>query len=1019
MPALRADHDLQEKCDVISILYVDDEPDLLELARIFIERTGEFQVATSTSALRSLADPAIRSYDAIISDYQMPGMDGIAFLKAVRHQIGDMPFILFTGRGREEVVIEAINNGADFYVQKGGDPKAQFTELAHMIRQAVRGRQAKMTLAEQEQRYHDLQNANDLIQSVTPDGRFLFASKKWLETLGYTAEDLPNLTVFDIIHEESIDHCMTIFQRVLSGEGVGIVDAIFKTRDGKKVYVEGIADGKMADGRCQYTRGLFKDITERVQAEKALCDSEHRFATIFKNSPIMLTLVSAIDGTLVDVNDVFLRYTGYDREEVIGRKVEELGLFPDRPGYLRFITALRAGRPVEGMRMLCRGKNGDVHTCRFFSNMTLINGRPHTLSAVEDLTEQKRAEEAARESEERYRLIMENAGEGILANELTPDGPGRFIDVNDAACRILGMTREELQGMKLIDFDTLEVKRRAPALVQELMQKKRVVFQAGFRTGGNREKTLDISVSLFELAGKPAILSIIRDITEVEATRSALHTLVAGMVGTTGRESLDRIVESLSAWSGANCVLISEIMPDREHARVLSMLLDGKKIPEHSYTLKGTPCESVAKGGFTVYPDNVAELFPESQGVRKLNIRGYAGAPLRDSAGRVVGILCIVSRTPLTLLPSAQEIIEIVASKAAAEIERMNALSSLSESEEKFRALVEHSLDGTLILDPAGTILFANHAAGRLLGVDHPDELIGGRSITEFVAPASQNEIINDFGEVTMWVGGYIAHYKILTANQGERLVEGIGKSILFNGAPSILISLRDITGRWRAENALREANRKLNLLSSITRHDINNQLQVLNGYAMILRDINHDPSLDGYLSRVATASSRIASMIQFTREYEEIGVRLPVWQGLRTLVDEAGRGANPGGVVLENDIPEAMEVFADPLIGKVLFNLIDNALRHGGRVTTVRFAATIRDEACIVTCEDDGDGIAPGLKERIFDRGFGKNTGFGLSLSREILDITGITIRETGEAGRGARFEIAVPKGQYRAGPE
>ena len=93
---------------MISILYVDDEPDLLELARIFIERTGEFRVATSTSALRSLADPAIRSYDAIISDYQMPGMDGIAFLKAVRHQIGDMPFILFTGRGREEVVIEAI-----------------------------------------------------------------------------------------------------------------------------------------------------------------------------------------------------------------------------------------------------------------------------------------------------------------------------------------------------------------------------------------------------------------------------------------------------------------------------------------------------------------------------------------------------------------------------------------------------------------------------------------------------------------------------------------------------------------------------------------------------------------------------------------------------------------------------------------------------------------------------------------------------------------------------------------------
>ena len=144
---------------MISVLYVDDEPGLLELSRLFLESTGEFHVATSTSAQEALADPAIRSYDAVISDYQMPGMDGIAFLKVVRERFGDIPFILFTGRGREEVVIEAINNGADFYVQKGGDPKAQFAELAHKVRQAVRRKRAEITLAEQEQRYLDIQNA--------------------------------------------------------------------------------------------------------------------------------------------------------------------------------------------------------------------------------------------------------------------------------------------------------------------------------------------------------------------------------------------------------------------------------------------------------------------------------------------------------------------------------------------------------------------------------------------------------------------------------------------------------------------------------------------------------------------------------------------------------------------------------------------------------------------------------------------------------------------------------------------
>ena len=103
-----------------TVLYVDDEPQLLDLGKLFLERTTEFHVEIASSAKDALASPAIQSYDAIVSDYQMPDMDGIAFLKAVRERFGDVPFILFTGRGREDVVIDAINNGADFYLQKGG-----------------------------------------------------------------------------------------------------------------------------------------------------------------------------------------------------------------------------------------------------------------------------------------------------------------------------------------------------------------------------------------------------------------------------------------------------------------------------------------------------------------------------------------------------------------------------------------------------------------------------------------------------------------------------------------------------------------------------------------------------------------------------------------------------------------------------------------------------------------------------------------------------------------------------------
>ena len=105
---------------MISILYVDDEPGLLEIGKIFLERSGQFSVDTSTSALAALAMLDAKKYDAIISDYQMPEMDGIRFLKKIRASGNTLPFIILTGRGREEIVIQALNEGATFYLQKGG-----------------------------------------------------------------------------------------------------------------------------------------------------------------------------------------------------------------------------------------------------------------------------------------------------------------------------------------------------------------------------------------------------------------------------------------------------------------------------------------------------------------------------------------------------------------------------------------------------------------------------------------------------------------------------------------------------------------------------------------------------------------------------------------------------------------------------------------------------------------------------------------------------------------------------------
>ena len=132
----------------VKVLLVDDEPGLTGIAKLFLERSGEYQVDIANSASSALEMLKSTQYDAVVSDYLMPDMDGITFLKTVRAGNTTIPFIVFTGKGREEVVIEALNNGADFYLQKGGDPATQFTQLQSMIRNGVEQRRAERELFE-------------------------------------------------------------------------------------------------------------------------------------------------------------------------------------------------------------------------------------------------------------------------------------------------------------------------------------------------------------------------------------------------------------------------------------------------------------------------------------------------------------------------------------------------------------------------------------------------------------------------------------------------------------------------------------------------------------------------------------------------------------------------------------------------------------------------------------------------------------------------------------------------------
>lgn len=224
------------------------------------------------------------------------------------------------------------------------------------------------------------------------------------------------------------------------------------------------------------------------------------------------------------------------------------------------------------------------------------------------------------------------------------------------------------------------------------------------------------------------------------------------------------------------------------------------------------------------------------------------------------------------------------------------------------------------------------------------------------------------------------------------------------------------VTAERAARESARIANEKLTLLSKITRHDILNQITVIRGFADLSRDaLPADSPAAPFIDRISSASAAIEEQLSFTREYEIGGeYSNPAWFNIRDLTTGVIRKMPLGGIDVDIDTGD-LEIFTDPLLGRILYNLVDNSLMHGEKVTRIRLTFREEEGSGVLVYEDDGLGIPAHQKEMVFEQGFGRHRGLGLFLTRGVLSLTGITIKETGIPGEGARFEIRVPKGMYR----
>jgi|GEM_PF-686067 len=322
-----------------------------------------------------------------------------------------------------------------------------------------------------------------------------------------------------------------------------------------------------------------------------------------------------------------------------------------------------------------------------------------------------------------------------------------------------------------------------------------------------------------------------------------------------------------------------------------------------------------------------------------------------------------------------------------------------------YHSIFENLEEGIMVLDSKNRILEINKKAATLLTLD--SETVLGKEL------ASVDTFLKEHNLVL--TGDAYAVIRTNNMQKGGEFSFFVEMYPVLDTSSRLqcrMIIIRDITDLAKTNKALSEAGKKLNLLNSVTRHDILNQVAIISGYVDLISDSPPgDANSQILLERIKNASDSIQKLIRFTATYQDLGVSEPVWQNVSWVAKKAWNTLHPPDSISLH-ITTDVVLFADMLLEKVFFNLMENSLRHGGTVTDITISSCEQDKKTILVYEDNGCGIEPEHKKNVFSRGIGKNTGFGLFLVSEILSITSIEIHETGTYESGVRFEMTIPRG-------
>ncbi|MGD6934348.1 MAG: PAS domain S-box protein [Candidatus Bathyarchaeia archaeon] len=982
----------------IRVLHVDDDNSFVDVAKTILSGEGPFIIETATSVEEALTKIHEGSFDVIVSDYDMPRKNGLEFFKTIRGNGFTAPFILFTGKGREEIVVQALNLGVDRYISKHGDPETVYTELSVAIKQLHENICAQKRLWESEERFKQMvTNSKDLIMLTGTDGVILYLSPSCRDILGYEPIELIGKTA-QIIHPADSEQVQKIFQSALTTQLNRSFEYRIITKQGQTRWVNHSFSQIIENNKIKQIVSTVKDITEEKNTQAKLFESEERWNFALEGSGHGVWDYNAQENTLF-LSKKWKQILGYEEHEIKNDVNEwKNRLHPDdKEKTIQGLEDLIAGKkPYYTKKYRLMSKDGSYRW--ILSQGKIVTRTPEgkvlrIVGTILDITIHEKAINALKESEEKFSAAFYSNGAALAVSRLED---GLILEVNDCFLETFGYTREEIVGKTAAELHLYADLTDRQQIVDLSLRNHRIINrEVKGKKKDKSEITVLFSTKLFNIKGQKHLLTTLIDISNLKMTEKAL------LLSQKELENLfylvpDAVIVGDLTGKIIDCNELSAETFGYTKNEILgfnglNFIEESKKDEMIKEFVKSIENKQVQKATFTFVSKNKKECCVEA------SIKA-----LYDNRGEPTGFIAIIRDIT----------------------ERTITEKKLQESEKRYRFMAENAQDLITISDITGNFIFISPSIERLTGFT-PEELIGKKTVISCIHEADYPLLVLKIRESIKNNVSTQVEIRFLTKYGSYIWLEANISSVKDTNGKTRLISIsRDVTQRKidheERNKALAKAEmllKKLTVVDGFVRHDIRNKLAVITSTLYLSKKYaNSSQHMLNQIDHIKQATDNIERILEFAQTYEAVGSQGLSWRSIDKAIEDA-KILVPNITSIEINTENVdFEVLADSALVEIFHNLMDNSMKYAKNLSKIRiFNQTNQNGNAEIVYEDNGGGIDVEIKPRLFQKGAGKGTGLGLYLIQRICEIYGWQVSENGEIGKGVRFMIEIPQERIR----